>query len=214
MQQLYINKDTTLKLPNGNVGICFSGGVDSTLLAFLAMSQLKSKIFLITMSTVDRGLAQHKTTADVIAKLCEITNNYNVEHVVACEPDAKNGIKNLFKLPKRLLYQDRIVNCILTGTNTDPPSEVTDTFKYTDRSAEMIAERLPGVSKPTQLAPGWYCPITNLNKQDICKIYHEQGILDSLLPVTKSCGTDYGESDCNECWFCEERKWGLDFRPH
>lgn len=211
MMVLKINNYTQVKLPRGPVGISMSGGADSTIIAYLAMTQLDVPIHFITMSTVDRGCAQHKTTSDVIARLCDITDNYNVVHHLSFAINAENGIKNIFELSKDLLYKQQIVNSILTGITANPPLDVTDQF--TQRENVEPVDRNPDESRALQRAVGWYNPLTNLNKQDIVQIYYDHGVHESLYPVTKSCWTDYGVEPCGECWFCEERSWGEKILP-
>lgn len=210
MQTLVITDNIKIKLPNGPVGINFSGGADSTILSYLVMSQLSVPVHFITMSTVDRGCAQHKNTSDVIAKLCEVTNNYNIEHHLDIEPDATHGIQNLFKLSKKLLYVDNVINSVLTGTTANPPESVLEKFVHKEGTVEPV-ERDPNILRPEQRMAGWYNPLTNLNKQDIMQLYAKHNLIESVFPLTKSCWTDYGKPPCNNCWFCEEREWGLLF---
>ena len=68
----------------------------------------------------------------------------------------------------------------------------------------------------------FYMPWANTNKKGIAKMYRDENIIDSLLPVTRSCEWDptcdyydvIGTVDpylghCGECWWCKEREWGF-----
>jgi 7-cyano-7-deazaguanine synthase in queuosine biosynthesis len=72
-------------------------------------------------------------------------------------------------------------------------------------------------------------PWANTDKQGIAKMYREEKLIDSLLPVTRSCEYDptsdyyyantwprWGDEirdpyleHCGECWWCKEREWGF-----
>lgn len=208
-QTLIINDNTSVSLPKGPVGISFSGGADSSLLVYLVLEQLKDyPVHLFTISTVERNLSQHKITADVLSKICQLTNNYNViQHISTCNTDIE-GANLIQDLPIKMLYEQEIIKSMLYGDNCNPPA---DCGINNIEQFEMFNKRFrsPLHTRTSRLSLEQYCPLTNLNKQDICKIYQQQGILDSVFPLTKSCGTDYGTEPCGTCWFCVERAWGM-----
>ena len=203
-QKLVIRDDLILELPKGPIGISFSGGADSSLLVYLVLNQIREEpVHLFTISTVERNLLQHKISADVLNKICQLTNNYNViHHVSICNTDIE-GVKHIQILPRKMLYEFETVKSVLYGDNCNPPADSgIENFELLNRS--------PLYTRSVQVSLGQFCPLTNLNKQDIVKIYCEQGIMESVFPLTKSCGqTAYGKDPCGTCWFCEERAWGL-----
>ena len=206
MHHLVINNDITLELPSGAIGISFSGGVDSSLLAYLVLDQIKdTEIHLFTISTVQRNLCQHKVCADVLSEICRLTNNYNViQHMSVCNSDAE-GSSSINLLPDKMLYHQQIVKSVLYGTNCNPSA--TDIPGIDQFEFFYERQRSPLVTRPLS-SNGIYRPLTNLTKQDIYGIYLEQGITESVYPLTKSCSTDYGQLPCGKCWFCLERVWG------
>jgi 7-cyano-7-deazaguanine synthase in queuosine biosynthesis len=63
-------------------------------------------------------------------------------------------------------------------------------------------------------------PWANTDKKGIAKMYREENLIDTLLPVTRSCEydpnceffddiEDPGLGHCGECWWCKEREWGF-----
>lgn len=205
-QRLHIRDDVILDLPRGPIGISFSGGVDSSLLVYLVLNQLRDHtVHLFTISTIERHLTQHKTTADVLSKICKLTNNYNViQHISICNTNVE-GAKHIQFFPKKMLYEDETIKSILYGDNCNPPPESDLKGKIFD-----VNTRSPLFVRPLKISLGQYWPLTNLNKQDICKIYQKEGIIETVFPLTKSCGTKYGIDPCGHCWFCRERAWGLE----
>jgi hypothetical protein len=60
-----------------------------------------------------------------------------------------------------------------------------------------------------------YQPIRNADKRITMWLANELGVLEDLLPITRSCegGPDETENftkECMQCWWCLERKWALD----
>lgn len=208
MQFFKINDNISIQLHNGPVGISFSGGADSSLLVYLAMTQLSVPIHLITTTVIDRQNSHEKTAKAVANKLIEITGRTDIHYHYNRQQDTSTGIDTLFDLCKKLLYKDRVVNSILTGITANPPIQVLKKFNNT---AVVDLGRRAAITRSVKRGAGWYNPLTNLNKQDICRLYNDHGILDTVFPLTKSCSTDYNEPPCGKCWFCEEREWGLQF---
>lgn len=53
-------------------------------------------------------------------------------------------------------------------------------------------------------------PFFNMNKKDIAKMYEDEGLMDTLWPVTRSCESEtMSEGHCGECWWCQERLWAF-----
>lgn len=206
-QKLVVRDDLVVDLPKGPIGISFSGGVDSSLLVYLALSQLKTyPVHLFTISVNFRDFAQQFITARVLKKICEITENFNVFHHITVSDD-KNVINDIIKTPRDYVLKYNIINSILGGGNANPPVEVFQGTKYFKNGVGPMHDiRNPYVERSIKVSPFVYHPFTNLNKQDIIKIYKDHNIDKSILPLTQSCWT---LPVCNKCWFCIERNWGM-----
>ena len=56
-------------------------------------------------------------------------------------------------------------------------------------------------------------PFLGMDKKDIARLYEEEGILDDLFPLTRSCENDDTlDYHCGFCWWCDERKWAFNGR--
>ena len=56
-------------------------------------------------------------------------------------------------------------------------------------------------------------PFLGMDKKDIARLYEEEGILDDLFPLTRSCENDDTlDYHCGYCWWCDERKWAFNGR--
>ena len=58
-------------------------------------------------------------------------------------------------------------------------------------------------------------PFIQHHKGHVAKLYYDYGLIDDLLPLTRSCeGWDYMTANysktCGECWWCMEREWAFE----
>lgn len=206
-QKLVIRDDIIVDPPRGPIGISFSGGVESSLLVYLALKQLTEyPIHLFTVSVSFRNFNQHVVTGRVLEKICEITKNFNVFQHFTIGGDV-SIIDKLFATPESFVTDYNIINSLLVGGNANPPDTVIkDTVFFKDGKGPMDRDRNPNIKRYIKRNFYRYAPFTNLNKQDIIQIYKNHGIDKSILPLTQSCWTD---PPCNDCWFCFERNWGM-----
>ena len=191
-----------------SIGVCVSGGADSALMLYFALKYSTSTIHIFSLANQEKWLRNTHAAINVISKCAELTGNYNFVHHVTYE--VAQTKENLFVLPMQYLAAGT-VSTVYTGVTKNPPFEVTSTF--TLESLENF-ERDPTVVRPVNQG-AWYMPWTNLDKQDLHKIYQQYNLLDTLFAVTRSCEwinhewPDAGMEHCGKCWWCEERQWGF-----
>ena len=54
----------------------------------------------------------------------------------------------------------------------------------------------------------------NVDKKFVAGVYMEEGLMDTLFPLTRSCVgsaryTDFFEKECHDCYWCFEKKWAF-----
>lgn len=232
MPTLTVNKEITIELESP-IGVYFSGGIDSSLLVYLLLDQLPNETIHLYTTHYPAGASGGQSdiaqrTADVLSVICELTKNNNVEHhIMECASDVQI-IGHQLALAKKLLHQDKTIKSLIAGNNRLP-----NIAKYKDYKTfqELINKRNLATrlvlsslrdnndlnKDPNEKTPyGVIEPIINLDKQQICKIYHDNNILDTLLPATVSCADiiysgGQGSNSCGNCFWCVEREWGLEF---
>lgn len=189
-------------------GVCVSGGADSALLLYFTLMYSTNTVHVFSLANQERWLRNTHAALNVISKCAELTGNYNFVHHI--HYDQVQTKENLFLLPNQYV-NDNIISTICTGVTKNPPIEVTDTFTLIDSE---VFERDPSVLRNVKQG-NCYMPWTNLDKQDLCSIYKQHNLLDTLFPVTRSCEwhdlpwPDAGDGHCGKCWWCEERMWGF-----
>lgn len=197
-----------IEFKEGNNLIMFSGGLDSTLLLYLHLKQIKKRTYVLTLNVSLKGYKNKAVTDPIISYMGRKFGRSNIEHfVLDTDRIDSESVTNLLK-PYKHLYPTP--DYIYSGTTKNP-----DDFdlrisglpeRNTEQPQESIIENVP-----------WIKPFVNLDKRDIYEIYKQEGILD-LIPMTRSCEwfpdmdenvSDPGMGHCGECWWCKERKWGL-----
>lgn len=192
----------------GELGVCVSGGADSALMLYFLLKYAEQPLHVFSVASQEKLLRNTHAAVNVISKCTELTQNYNLTHHIAYVTAQTK--QNLFLVPMQFL-ENKQVSTVYTGVTKNPPFAVTDTFVLETLENH---ERDPTVIRlPKQ--GDWYMPWTNLNKQDLCVIYQQYGLMDTLFTVTRSCEwinhdwDDPGDGHCGKCWWCEERLWGF-----
>lgn len=192
----------------GDLGICVSGGADSALMLYFLLKNTKTHTHIFSVASQEKHLRNTHAAINVISKCTELTGNYNLtHHITYVDVQTKT---NLFLTPIAFL-DNEIISTVYTGVTKNPPFDVTE--KFILESLENY-ERDPTVKRPVKQGK-WYMPWTNLDKQDLCTIYIQYDLINSLFPITRSCEwinhewDDPGDGHCGKCWWCEERMWGF-----
>lgn len=192
--------NTLVHLHPGPIGISCSGGVDSSVLLYILMSQNIKPIHIFTCASKLKNYSSAFTTVEVINKCIQLTGNNNIFHHIHYVDEQTK--ENLF-------YKDKFKNIYLlyTAITQNPPQEVSSKFENTITETE----REPGEVKLLYTDENrFYMPFANINKKEIYNIYKELDLLDSLFPVTRSCESlILTKGHCGKCWWCEERKWAF-----
>lgn len=133
--------------------------------------------------------------------LSSYINWYNVNRYLETHPSTPETT---------LLY------CEYAGTTKNPPIHLTDFPRGPESHRESnkpnaIVEGSPTIAYFTD----YFCeyePFRNSDKRVTFWLADFLGVLDKLLSITRSCeGNKYTTNnftqECNECWWCYERKW-------
>lgn len=208
MKKINLCNGDTLDILDAPIGIIASGGADSSILLYLLMREHKLPIHIFTCSNTLKGRANAIIISKVLEKCIQLTNNLNIyQHNYYVSEQTKD---NIFTYPKTF-YDENKIAAIYTGTTANPPYDIVEKFK--EPNSEDF-DRTPLIKRPTWLYNNIvHNPFTNLNKKDINNMFIENGVIESLFPLTRSCEKDFDNIEyydhCGECWWCEERLWGF-----
>jgi 7-cyano-7-deazaguanine synthase in queuosine biosynthesis len=188
------------------VNILVSGGADSAILLYLLLQKYSNKIYIHTITNIDKGMQNVFAAINVVSKCIELTNNKNIEHTIHYrKAQSKADFYNIVKQRKTFI-----------GITANPPESVLKTFKN-NQGQESLVVRDPTIIKEEMPDSDFVLPWLNVDKRQIHEYYKNYNLLDTLFPITRSCEwissmkvKNPGNKHCGECWWCEERKWAFE----
>lgn len=180
-----------------NIGVFFSGGLDSTILMCLIIDEIKKTNKPIKL----HAFTMYKPTGetDYAPRLLNlISNHYNIDithknNIPNREPFISLGRMDMEQI--KVVYDEYKFNIqlYLAGNNM-PPKTVKDFGEI----------QLGFVYSNTMY---YKYPFINLLKSQMIDLYNHLGV-DFLIPYTHSC-SQQPVGKCNMCWSCTERSWGF-----
>ena len=208
--------DLNIDIPSGPIGLSFSAGADSTILAYILMKYHPGMIHFFTIASKLRKRAETLNTIVVIDKLIELTNRTeNIRHHILYVDYTTNEVIGDHLIDQATIFETDVV---YTGLTQAPPANMI----ASPIESNQIRLRTPGIIKETYRRNGIiYHPFINIDKIGIRKLYDIFGIRETLFPYTRSCYLESTNLDfegvhalsstrhCDRCWWCEERKWAF-----
>ena len=118
----------------------------------------------------------------------------------------------------------------LDGMTANPPKDVRMKFgeymikrfhehNYTEKDiVRVTGEPRRDVHNKPELRYNVYQPFLNVNKRFVAGIFKEEGLMDNMFPITRSCvgsarQTKNFEAWCWQCFWCYEKAWAFNL-PH
>lgn len=182
-----------------NIGLYFSGGIDSTALLLVIINELikteKIEQFPIRCFTIKKKDFATDNSTKVLEK---VKNKFNIdiEHINHI-PNYKNLEHDLGIPLLTQLYLENINTLFFTGINKTPSEDI---VKFKNKLNLNY-----GYWKDRGL---YYSPFLYMNKAQILDIFYKFNCID-ILEQTYSC-TSHPTMPCGDCYSCEERAWGFE----
>jgi hypothetical protein len=182
-----------------SLGVYFSGGIDSTALLLLLLSELKMQgvlerypVHCFTVIKQDYSVDISTPVLDAISRKFQ-TKIYHHNRISNYGDKVSNiHIKTLLSLyikHKNMLF--------FVGNNKMPPESIKKFNNVLNTDYGEVQDRVV-----------FYSPFLFLHKPQILDIFYKLNCED-ILPYTYSC-TVQPHIPCNNCYACEERAWGFE----
>jgi 7-cyano-7-deazaguanine synthase in queuosine biosynthesis len=106
----------------------------------------------------------------------------------------------------------------LDGMTRNPPTEEMKKYGFYEKAERRRDQELPEVEEYRKYKENEYLNIyqayINVDKKFVAGVYQENGLMDDLFPMTRSCvgtakQTDNFTRECHQCFWCHERKWAF-----
>lgn len=179
---------------NKHIGVMLSGGMDSALVLYLVLRELKPSNKLTVFNVPNHQCNSTAYSQNIVKHLEQLFNtSINLKSFGLGQlPHDK-----IVNLPAQLIIQKKLVDVLFSGANQNPPIPLPENVKA------------PWRADPTGVIPEYLSlPFIHLYKKHILEIYQKFDML-QLAYITHSC-TEASEHRCNKCFQCFERQWAFD----
>ena len=225
-----------------NVIIRLSGGADSAILLYMICDTYKKAETQLNLwpITVIHGVRNWQSyhAQQVLDYMMEKFPdvNWKTHEVIKCmDPGGKPNNKNANNyVDDQESLIDKVVAeyagsaAVFNGVTANPPEEIGQKYwgsskvfgkkvwdvREKHRDWKFIADRKP-IEDDSARKLVHVNPFIQHHKGHVAKLYYDYGLIDDLLPLTRSCeGWDYMTANysktCGECWWCMEREWAFE----
>ena len=225
-----------------NVIIRLSGGADSAILLYMICDTYEKAETQLNLwpITVIHGVrnwqsyhAQHVLDY-MMEKFPDV--NWKTHEVIKCmdpggKPNNKNAnnyVDDQESLIVKVVAEYAGSAAVFNGVTANPPEEIGEKYwgsskvfgekvwdvREKHRDWKFIADRKP-IEDDSARKLVHVNPFIQHHKGHVAKLYYDYGLIDDLLPLTRSCeGWDYMTANysktCGECWWCMEREWAFE----
>lgn len=171
-----------------SAALLFSGGVDSTLMYYLYLTQTDTKLDLYVVNRTNNPINRAFTLYNTLSQ------QWNDTRTTLTKIDIPD-MQTYDQVPYVCnILKDKYDNIIFSGNQYPDDNSIRPKFAKSMIQMSWINEHSYIVA-----------PLMEYNKSDIIAAYYYYGIED-VLPLTHSCGSPQQEP-CRECFNCKERAW-------
>ena len=198
---------------NKTIALSMSGGVDSTMLCFLAAKKINKAGLNSTIQPYNGFDSWAPNDSEGLPEIIDHIRghfpNVKINDPAFCRFDTKGdqvNHKNTYINPFiESLRDNGKIDIIVNGISLGPPLEVQETF-----GINLPTMRRPGHKSYDEIdrADHTHSPFMHVDKRFIVECYKKFRCKD-LLDLTHSC-THPRVSKCGECWWCKERAWAVE----
>lgn len=227
-----------------NVILRLSGGADSAILMWLICNEWMKQnkplnLYTITVVHEKRPWQSYhaQQVHDFISAEFPDINHLEFKSELCIDPggapdDAAIGpnryVEKQENLITQTLHEIYADTQVFNGVTSNPPKEIgeklwgwSETFKdiwerrEKHRDWENRENHIEIAHMKNRNINIWHCnPFIKYHKASVIDIYRRYNLIDTLLPLTRSCeGWDYitdgFTKECGQCWWCKEREWAL-----
>lgn len=199
----------TINQNDNTVGVLLSGGAASALLLYLVAKEAKmfnKKIIAVTL--VFHDLESSEVYSKNVIDFVKSNLDIDIEHVVEFVDQSRTYIDEYetayFKDVTGQLKYDNSIDTYYDGTH-----------KIDQTMPEIVHAKTDFLPKNTvKDALGTNFSFKDLTGTDIAVLYKDNGLLDTLYPITWSCESNSDKTKefkvpCGACWECKERFWAV-----
>lgn len=203
-QEIDFWSDPQLPPDPKNIAIQMSGGMDSTALLFLTLEKFPT-IEIFPLVGEDKNRASNVEVVNHILTLARERYPQSVVHDPFITHYEKVPNKKVDKVNNKEFFKTIDDSCcvVLSGRTCNPP-HINMGRKIDSISSVDVYHKNKTIIN--------YRPFANVDKRVPLQIYKDLDIV-NVIDHTVSCVNilDSGSVPCNDCLWCDERKWVMEF---
>lgn len=185
------------------VGVFLSGGLDSAVLAYLALELLPdTKLVLITGIHKHMDYYNKPYAVQVKTWLDNKFPNRILDHIIL-EYDNREHAKQYKKQNNEAIVKQYNIDALFSGMTLNPINEPSLMIEGRD-----VTRDTPLRYEHDYLGIKHYMPFNELDKKGIYELYKFYDVLE-LAEQTISCESETKTKPCKECWWCKEKHWAF-----
>jgi len=230
IEKEYWNNDktesATIALQNNTtVGIFLSGGVDSGLLLYLMVKQIMESSLNVKIQPItwrrpygkplpqDWNVPYAQDVIDAVNLLLDpydiIKERYIFDPEWSDRPLSSEKERSEWLRAHQIAKTELGVDKMVYGTTSNPDESQMKMHDLMDGREEHRDKKYRERHLHNKANP-----FMTVDKRFLYEIYEQEGLLDTLFPITRSCeaysdATNDYTTPCEHCWWCKERKWAF-----
>lgn len=209
MKNIYKDVEAVLEKYQ-NIGIFISGGLDSTVLAYLLFdirnkTNRKNKLSLFVVPRPDNSYEHALRVIDYLEKTFDMSTDLNVVGTgdVHHTKQLTSGLKEAVEKYECDIY----LTAITTNPENANPAEKLPNYQY-DTFKDENGVPYNGPKRIKSWSPKVFDVFWDYTKIDTVRVIKEMGLTE-IPNITHTC-TGSKSLRCGRCWQCCERAWGFE----
>ena len=189
------------------VCVSVSGGADSAILLYL-LAKYTNKTLVPVVGVANHNKGTRKYAEAVINFVRSEFPDTIIEEETYLYFDESDRLKSKSEAMNRLFDELGLsgrIDVIVNGLTATPSMEEMEAHNFTKGHPDY---RVIDEDLPQWQGEHLYKPFINVDKKFISGLYEQNGLLDTLYPLTQSCVRN-SVGHCEQCWWCKERYWAF-----
>ena len=131
---------------------------------------------------------------------------------------SNKGIVKILLLRKdtQRMWDEGIIDYHVNGITSNPPLDIIKEWPYYEERRTKDQEVFEVANWPAKLCSRriYYKPFVKVDKKWIAGMYNQEGLMNTLFPITESCTgfareTNWWTEPCKQCFWCREKHWAF-----
>ena len=114
------------------------------------------------------------------------------------------------------MWEEGHIDFFANGITSNPPLDVMKDWRHYEERRSRKSDIFEYDKRPGKICESriYYKPFVNINKKWVAGMFEQEGLMDTLFPLTESCtgfaqDTNWWTEPCRDCFWCNEKYWAF-----